>query len=56
MKGQSLLQVDGLRVELRAGGRCVYPVDGVHVTVPAGQTLALVGESGCGKSMTALAC
>ena len=56
MKGQSLLQVDGLRVELRAGGRRVYPVDGVHVTVPAGQTLALVGESGCGKSMTALAC
>jgi peptide/nickel transport system ATP-binding protein len=31
-------------------------VDGVSFTLPAGQTLALVGESGCGKSMTALAC
>jgi peptide/nickel transport system ATP-binding protein len=39
-----------------AAGKPVRPVDGVSFTLPAGQTLALVGESGCGKSMTALAC
>ena len=51
-----LLRVDNLQVELGAPARPVRPVDGVSFTLPAGQTLALVGESGCGKSMTALAC
>ncbi|WP_079433790.1 ABC transporter ATP-binding protein [Zoogloea sp. LCSB751] len=53
---QALLQVDHLQVELGVPGRRVCPVDGVSFDVPAGRTLALVGESGCGKSMTALAC
>ena len=51
-----LLTVTNLQVELGAPTRPVRPVDGVSFTLPAGQTLALVGESGCGKSMTALAC
>ncbi len=51
-----LLTVTNLQVELGAPTCPVRPVDGVSFTLPAGQTLALVGESGCGKSMTALAC
>ena len=51
-----LLRVDNLQVELGTPTRPVRPVDGVSFALPAGQTLALVGESGCGKSMTALAC
>jgi len=53
---QALLQVDGLQVELGNAGKRVRPVDGISFEVAAGRTLALVGESGCGKSMTALAC
>ncbi|WP_374261392.1 dipeptide ABC transporter ATP-binding protein [Zoogloea sp.] len=52
----ALLKVEALRVELGGPDRPVRPVDGIGFEVPAGQTLALVGESGCGKSMTALAC
>ena len=52
----ALLRVEQLRVELGARGKRVRPVDGISFEVPAGRTLALVGESGCGKSMTALAC
>ncbi len=47
-----MLDVRDLRVELPGG---LVPVDGVSLTVQAGETFALVGESGCGKSMTALA-
>ncbi|MDD5296856.1 MAG: ABC transporter ATP-binding protein [Rhodocyclaceae bacterium] len=48
----ALLEVSDLKVELPGGLR---PVDGVSLAVGAGETYALVGESGCGKSMTALA-
>ena len=51
-----LLQVRGLRIAFPApGGGSVYPVDGVDLELGRGETLALVGESGCGKSLTALA-
>jgi peptide/nickel transport system ATP-binding protein len=51
-----VLQVENLRVSFptTAGGR-VYPVDGVSLSLERGETLALVGESGCGKSLTSLA-
>jgi peptide/nickel transport system ATP-binding protein len=55
-EGPALLRVERLQVALGLRGKSVHPVDGISFDVPAGRTLALVGESGCGKSMTALAC
>jgi peptide/nickel transport system ATP-binding protein len=51
-----VLQVENLRVSFPTtdGGR-VHPVDGVSFGLERGRTLALVGESGCGKSLTSLA-
>ncbi len=50
-----LLQVEDLRVELRTRRGVAPVVDGLSFTLGAGESVALVGESGCGKSMTALA-
>ncbi|SMC98782.1 ABC transporter ATP-binding protein [Kibdelosporangium aridum] len=51
----ALLDVRDLRVEFRRKGEDpVYAVDGVSFQVEPGQTVGLVGESGCGKSVTAL--
>jgi peptide/nickel transport system ATP-binding protein len=51
-----LLQVENLRVTFHGDrGRTAHAVDCVDLTVRRGQTLGLVGESGCGKSATALA-
>jgi peptide/nickel transport system ATP-binding protein len=52
--GSELLEVDGLRVEIRRRKDCVRPVDGVSLTIRRGETVGLVGESGCGKTMTAM--
>ena len=50
------LDVRDLRVSFpMADGRRFHPVDGVSFTLDRGETLALVGESGCGKSLTSLA-
>ena len=51
---QPLLAVEDLRLSFN-GGRGQNIVDGVSLTVRSGQTLCIVGESGCGKSVTALA-
>ena len=48
-----MLQVDDLVVEFPSrGGHTVHAVSGISVDVIAGETLSLVGESGCGKSTT----
>ncbi len=49
-----LLQIDNLRTWLAGSEGVVRAVDGVSFSVGRGETFALVGESGCGKSMTAL--
>jgi peptide/nickel transport system ATP-binding protein len=49
-----VLDVEGLRTELRTGRGVIKAVDGVSFALDRGETLAIVGESGCGKSMTAL--
>jgi len=50
-----LLSVRNLRVAFRFGGRKSVPVRGVSFSIPERGRVALVGESGCGKSLTALA-
>jgi len=50
----ALLEVDGLRIEFPTERGTVRVVDGVSLRVDAGEAVAVVGESGCGKSLTAL--
>ena len=55
MEGANLLEISGLSVEFRGGDRTARVLNDVALTVAANETLGIVGESGCGKSMTALA-
>nr|WP_295075607.1 ABC transporter ATP-binding protein [uncultured Roseateles sp.] len=50
-----MLTIDKLSVTLDADAGQVHAIDQMRLTLQRGETLALVGESGCGKSMTALA-
>jgi peptide/nickel transport system ATP-binding protein len=50
-----VLDVQGLHVDIPARSGVVHPVRDVSFQVKRGETLCIVGESGCGKSMTSLA-
>lgn len=52
---ETLLAVNDLRVYFRTRAEPIQAVDGVSFSVANGETAALVGESGCGKSVTAMA-
>ena len=49
-----LVEIKNLKLEFVAGDRALRAVDDVSLTINAGETVCLVGESGCGKSVTAL--
>ena len=50
-----LLQVENLAVEFETSRGRIRPVDDISYTIWPGETLAIVGESGCGKSVSSLA-
>jgi oligopeptide/dipeptide ABC transporter ATP-binding protein len=50
----ALLEIEGLKTQFFTSAGTVRAVDGVNYNVEAGETVAVVGESGCGKSVTAL--
>ena len=56
MTASPLIEIEGLRVVFHGDdGRTMHAVDRVDLAVANGATLGLVGESGCGKSVTSLA-
>jgi oligopeptide/dipeptide ABC transporter ATP-binding protein len=49
-----LLEIKNLKLDFIAGNKSLRAVDDLSISIEAGETLCLVGESGCGKSVTAL--
>jgi peptide/nickel transport system ATP-binding protein len=52
--GERLLEIRGLKTHFATDEGWVHAVDGVDLAIDRGETLGVVGESGCGKSVTAL--
>ncbi len=55
MAGVRILEVEGLSVAIPTPSGMLHPVQNVGLYVDRGETVAIVGESGCGKSLTSLA-
>ena len=49
----ALLEIRGLKTHFKTDDGWLHAVDGVDIDIDAGQTVCVVGESGCGKSVTA---
>src|SRR4051812_22761282 len=49
-----LLEIRGLKTHFATDDGIVQAVDGVDITIRRGETLGVVGESGCGKTVTAM--
>jgi len=54
-RGEPILEVRGLSVDIPVAQGTLHPVQALDLEVGRGETLAIVGESGCGKSLTSLA-
>src|ERR1700754_1831616 len=54
MPAQTILQVEGLQTHFFTAVGTVRAVDGVSYSLDSGETLGVVGESGCGKSVSAV--
>jgi peptide/nickel transport system ATP-binding protein len=50
----SLLEIKGLKTHFKTDDGWLHAVDGVDLRVESGETVAVVGESGCGKTVTAM--
>ena len=53
-KMKTLLEVENLQTQFRLGKEIVRAVNGVSFSIAEGEVLGLVGESGCGKTVTSL--
>ena len=54
MNQNPLLEISGLKVHFKTDDGMVRAVDGVDISVNRGETVSIVGESGCGKTVTAM--
>ncbi len=55
MSSNTILDVQNLKVDIPVSAGLLHPVRGISFSVDRGETLCIVGESGCGKSLTSLA-
>ncbi len=53
LENDYILRVQDLKTDFKVGRKTVHAVNGVTFDVRRGKTLCIVGESGCGKSVTA---
>lgn len=53
---KNILDIHGLKVLFRVGNGFIRAVEGIDIEIKEGESIAIVGESGCGKSVTSLAC
>ena len=50
----NILTIRDLKVAFQVRGKLAYALDGINIDIPRGKIVGIVGESGCGKSMTAM--